>query len=159
MENPTASAVKSQFGASLDMLENAITACRDEHWNTDDKFWYISFHCIFWTDYYLSTDPDNFTPPAPFTCSEFTTPGKLPNTVFSKPELLSYTRYCKEKMNNLLREMHPDELNNRWINAYKNYSLLEILLYNLRHIQHHTGQLNLLLKQKTDTAPAWISQS
>ena len=41
----------------------------------------------------------------------------------------------------------------------KNYSLLEILLYNLRHIQHHAAQLNLLLRQNTNDAPNWVSQA
>jgi hypothetical protein len=30
---------------------------------------------------------------------------------------------------------------------------LELLLYNLRHVQHHTAQLNLILRQVIDSAP------
>ena len=29
---------------------------------------------------------------------------------------------------------------------------------NLRHVQHHTAQLNLLLRQRTDSAPRWVSR-
>lgn len=50
--------------------------CPDEHWNTSLDFWYLSFHCIFWTDYYLSTKPNEFQPPKPFTLSEFDPTGK-----------------------------------------------------------------------------------
>jgi len=39
------------------------------------------------------------------------------------------------------------------------YSLIEIIFYNFRHIQHHIGQLNLLLRQKANIAAEWISQS
>ena len=28
--------------------------------------------------------------------------------------------------------------------------------YNMCHVQHHTGQLNLILRQKTDSAQGWI---
>jgi uncharacterized damage-inducible protein DinB len=33
----------------------------------------------------------------------------------------------------------------------------ELLLYNLRHVQHHAGQLHLLLRQTTDDAPRWVA--
>ena len=39
------------------------------------------------------------------------------------------------------------------------YSVLEILLYNMRHVQHHAAQLNLLLRQETNHAPDYISQA
>lgn len=35
----------------------------------------------------------------------------------------------------------------------------ELLLYNMRHVQHHTGQLNLILRQKTGSAPRWVAQA
>ena len=49
-----------QFGASIDMLENAIKLCPLELWDTEKKFWYITYHCLFWLDYYLTLDPANF---------------------------------------------------------------------------------------------------
>ncbi|MGQ0721472.1 MAG: hypothetical protein ACT4PE_07865 [Candidatus Eiseniibacteriota bacterium] len=27
------------------------------------------------------------------------------------------------------------------------------------HVQHHTGQLNLILRQRTDSAPSWVTQA
>jgi len=35
-------------------------------------------------------------------------------------------------------------------------SFAELLLYNMRHVQHHAGQLNLMLRQETDSAPGWV---
>lgn len=148
-----------QFAASLDMLHNAITMCPDEHWDTQLNFWYTSFHCIFWTDYFLTTEPSKFQPPTPFTFSEFDQTGKKPDRVYSKDELIKYLNYCRHKAFQLISGLTIDKLNDRWVNQYKNYSLLEILLYNLRHIQHHAGQLNLLLRQNINNAPAWVSQA
>jgi uncharacterized damage-inducible protein DinB len=39
------------------------------------------------------------------------------------------------------------------------FSTLEILLYNMRHVQHHAAQLNLLLRQEINKAPDWVSQA
>jgi hypothetical protein len=30
------------------------------------------------------------------------------------------------------------------------------LLYNMRHVQHHAAQLNLILRQTIDSAPGWV---
>jgi hypothetical protein len=147
----------SQFGASLDMLENTITFCPDEHWDTELNFWYAAYHCIFWTDYYLTAEPSSFEPPKPFSFSEFDPTGIMPDRTYSKEELLDYLEYCQKKAHLLISELTIEKLNDRWINDYKNFSILEILMYNLRHIQHHTAQLNLLLRQTIDSAPGWVS--
>ena len=152
-------AIWSQFGGSLDMLENAIIMCPDEHWDTTLNFWYTSYHCIFWTDYYLSTEPGKFEPPAPFTFSEFDPTGKKPDRTFNKTELIGYLEYCRQKAYQLISGLTVEKLNNRWINDYKNFSLLEILFYNVRHIQHHVAQLNLLLRQTINNAPTWVGQA
>lgn len=149
----------TQFGASLDMLENAITMCPEEIWNTEENFWYTSYHCIFWTDYYLTIEPSTFVPPLPFTLSEFDPTGKLPDRTYTKTEVLTYLEYCRQKANQLILELTIEKLNERWINEYKNYSLLEILIYNLRHVQHHAAQLNLLLRQTINNAPNWVGQA
>jgi hypothetical protein len=33
------------------------------------------------------------------------------------------------------------------------------LLYNLRHVQHHAAQLNLILRQAVDSAPGWVGRA
>ncbi|MBI2968324.1 MAG: DinB family protein [Bacteroidetes bacterium] len=161
MDNSTSirEAIRNQFGASIEMLENTITMCPDDHWNTKLNFWYNSYHCIFWTDYYLTTEPSKFEPPSPFTFSEFDPTGKKPDRTYTKAELLAYLEHCRQKANQLIRSLTAERLNDRWVNDYKNFSLLEILLYNVRHIQHHSAQLNLLLRQTINNAPTWVSQA
>jgi hypothetical protein len=151
--------VWSQFGASLDMLENAINMCPDEHWDTELNFWYTSYHCIFWTDYYLTTEPGNFQPPAPFDLSEFDPSGRKPHRTYTKAEVLGYLEHCRQKANQFISGLTVQKLSDRWIDDYKNFSLLELLLYNVRHIQHHSAQLNLLLRQTINNAPAWVRQA
>jgi uncharacterized damage-inducible protein DinB len=35
----------------------------------------------------------------------------------------------------------------------------ELLLYNVRHVQHHAAQLSLILRQTTDSAPGWVGHA
>lgn len=146
-----------QFGASIDMLEKAIELCPAEHWNTDKQFWYNAYHCLFFLDYYLTKEPAQFAPPPPFSLSEFE--DRMPEQVYTKDELLNYLQTCRAKCQTLLSDLSAEELiNNRWINSSgsMNYSVLEICLYNMRHVQHHAAQLNLLLRQIIDNAPQWV---
>lgn len=148
-----------QFGGSIDMLENAISACPVELWNGEFKFWYITYHTIFYLDYYCSSEPESFAPPQPFTFSEFDPTGILPERVYTKKELLDYLEFARKKCFDLLGGLTEEKANARFINQFRDYSMVEMLIYNLRHVQHHVGQLNLLLRQKTDSAPGWVSQT
>jgi hypothetical protein len=147
-----------QFGASIDMLENAIELCPDFFWDTEKKFWYNAYHCLFYLDYYLTLDPVTFSPPKPFTLSEFD-PGTMPERTYGKEELLSYLRHCRIKCRNLIADMTDEIARANWKKKDKDFSVLEVWLYNMRHVQHHAAQLNLLLRQEIDDAPPWVSQT
>jgi len=159
MDDSIKESIWKQFGASIDMLENAIIFCPTEHWDTDRKFWYNAFHCLFFLDYYLTMDPKTFSPPPPFSLSEFE--DVMPERVYSKQELLFYLQSNREKCRTLLSGLTEKKLSERWVNVSgtMNYPVLEILIYNIRHVQHHAAQLNLLLRQTINDAPDWIFQA
>jgi hypothetical protein len=87
-----------QFGASIDMLENAILLCTDELWDSENNFWYYAYHCLFYLDYYLTLDPKQFSPPSGYSLSELAISGGMPDRVYSKEELLSYLRAQQKKV-------------------------------------------------------------
>lgn len=149
----------NQFGAAIDMLENAVAECPDSLWNDSSQFWYKAYHCIFFLDYYLSEDADNFMPPKPFTLSEFNPDGEMPERVYSKEELITYINFCREKCRKLISALSEENLKKRFKNQYMDYSRLEIILDNMRHVQHHTGQLNLLIRNSGDIPPDWVSRT
>jgi DinB superfamily len=149
-----------QFGATIDMLENAIEACPGNVWSDGsslNEFWYISFHTLFWLDLYLSDSAVGFAPPAPFTLEELDPAGVLPEHAYSKLELLDYLEHCREKcrakIENLTTEIAYVLFEGF---GWTDRTMLEMLLDNMRHVQHHAAQLNLMLRQKTDTAPEWV---
>lgn len=165
-----------QFGASLDMFENAVQKCPDNLWtynystgvdtkdaeHIDDvrgSFWYIVFHTLFFTDYYLDTDPENFKTPDNFNINESEIDEVLPDKIFTKEELLEYTSHCRNKLRMLLKDMDEKNAAHRWKNPWKDYSMLEITMYNMRHVMHHTGQLNMMLGRVNHDLPVWVSQT
>lgn len=150
--------IRNQFGASIDMLENAIVQCPSAYWESE-QYWYKVYHCLFFLDYYLTMKPHFFSPPPPYTLSEFE--DTLPNRVYSKAEMLIYLEASRIKCYRTISNLTEENIGNRWINesGTMNYSIPEILLYNMRHVQHHAAQLNLILRQKTRHAPEWVERT
>lgn len=148
-----------QFGASIDMLQNAIEFCPESLWDTEQQFGYNAYHCTFFLDYYLTLNPTAFTPPEPFSLSEFE--DRLPERIYTKAEVLDYLQFCRKKCKNLIGSMTNEIYNSDWENESKTmkYNVIEILLYNMRHVQHHTAQLNLLLRKNINDAPQWIYEA
>jgi hypothetical protein len=147
-----------QFGASIDMLENAMQACPAQLWDKEE-LWYRAYHTLFYLDYYLTEEPEKFAPPPPFTLSEFDPKGGPPGYAYSKEELLGYIAHCRQKCHDLIAGLSNEKAAKVWANQYRSYPMLELLLYNMRHVQHHAAQLNLLLRQEIKDAPQWVSRT
>ncbi len=158
-----------QFGAAIDMLDNALRACPDELWQERlyherslqpqfAEFWYVGYHALFWLDFYLSDSAEGFAPPAPFTLSELD-PGLLPDRVYTKAELQIYLEHgrnkCRVKLETLTDALVPQRSRPDW----PEMSVAELLLYNMRHVQEHAAQLSLFLGQKVGSAPGWVAKA
>jgi uncharacterized damage-inducible protein DinB len=142
------------------MLGNAIEACPDNVWFSQGQqtFWYLAFHTLFWVDLYLSeVDESRFHPPPPFGLTELDE-GVLPERAYSKDELRVYLRHCRKRLDSVIAAMTETWVANPCPVPFREMSNGELLLYNLRHVQHHAAQLNMLLRQKMGSAPAWVSK-
>jgi hypothetical protein len=151
-----------QFGASIDMLENAIKECRESVWGDCSgyhEFWYIAYHTLFFLDYYLSESGEGFARPAPFTLSELDPTGLLPERVYKKDELLNYLEHGRNKCRATINALTEKKAHQRCGFERPDITVIELVLYNMRHVQHHAAQLNLILRQKTDSAPRWVAKT
>jgi hypothetical protein len=154
--------VLPQFGASIEMLENAIRACPEELWNDRSQlpeFWYLTYHTLFYLDCYLSESEKGFTPPPPYNLDELDPAGLMPPHPYSKDELLAYLDYGRKKCQRVIEEFTEEKAARRCGFDWLDLSAGELLLYNMRHVQHHAAQLNLILRQKTDSAPRWVRRT
>ena len=151
-----------QFGAAIDMLENALLACPEELWNDRSRrpeYWYVVFHTLFFLDFYLSDSSEGFTPPAPFTLDELDPAGLLPERVYTKGELRVYLAHGRRKCRARIEALTEESVGQRCGFERPDVTVSELLLYNMRHVQHHAAQLNLMLRQTIDSAPTWVSKT
>lgn len=156
---PIKKLVWEQLGASIDMLRNAITACPEKNWDDKSQFWYIAYHTLFMLDYYMSAEPNQFHPPAPFTMSEMDPSGLMPERTYTKEELLTYLAHCREKCFQRVSSVTSTTMFDPVTTYNRDYPALEIFMFNTRHVQHHTAQLNLLLRQAGTEPPGWVSRA
>lgn len=148
-----------QFGAAIDMFGNTLRGCPDHVWGDrvhEREFWYIAYHTLFWLDYYLTDSAEAYTPYGAFGLEELDPAGVLPPRVYAKEELLAYLEYGRNKCRATIAALTSESAAARRVSGWMDFSVLELLLYNMRHVQHHAGQLHLLLRQRTDDAPRWV---
>ena len=166
MDNFWRTIIWQQFGAAIDMLDNALRACPDHLWRDpiwDDptdapeytEFWFIVYHTLHWTDLNLSgSRREDFVPPAPFVR------GKLPEKPYTKDELQAYLNHCRQKCQAIFEALTDEKVNQRCEFPWgEEVSFLELQLYSMRHVQEHASQLSLHLGQKGVSAPDWVARA
>ena len=160
----------NQLGAAIDMLENAIQACPESVWSDPSKkpewagndvvgFWYLAFHTLFFLDLDLSGSLEGFAPPPPFDLKELDPAGLLPERAYTKTEIQSYLLHCREKCRTTIAALTEEKARMECRTASVELPFAELLLYTTRHVQHHSGQMNLILRQKVGSAPGWVSRA
>jgi len=157
-------ALKSQYHASLAMLREAIDACPADLW-TDasyvNQFWQVAYHTLFYADFYLQPSEStfvawehhranyNFFPSGPEVARSL--------TPYSIDEVKGYCARCDAMIDSAVDrlDLTSPESGFPW---YK-MSKLEHQFVNLRHIQHHTGQLAERVRQATGEGVGWVGGS
>jgi len=83
----------------------------------------------------------------------------IPDKFYEKREIVAYLKQSREKEKQIIYALNNETLNDKFKEGENpndmNYPILEILLYNMRHTQHHTAQLNMLLRQDINKHIEW----
>ena len=163
---PIQALLRQTLGA-LDMLSNAFTECPPDLWEARlwqvkdgpadaSAFWYHGYHTLFWLDLYLDGTPEGFAPPAPFNLDELDAAFVLPSRVYTKDELHVYLAHGRSKCVSRVGGLDDVAASTPSGFAWLPCSYFEVQLYNLRHIQEHTSQLNMFLGQSASKDAKWV---
>ncbi|MCJ8209531.1 hypothetical protein MUY27_07410 [Mucilaginibacter sp. RS28] len=134
----------SQYSASLKMLIQTISKCPDELWddtNHQSPYWQIVYHSLHFTALYLSDNETLFSPWAGHRLGAH----QLGNSA----AIIVSQAYLKIEMEELARQIIDTlhvKIYRQDMEAPSGFEWLpmnkfELHLYNLRHLQHHIGQL------------------
>ena len=159
--------ITSQYRASLEMLSGAITTCTDALWldpEYKNPFWHIAYHTLFYTHLYVQRSGKEFLPWSKHIDPFHTLdphphdPQKEPNTAkpYTKEDILEYLDVC---LNEVEKNMSTVDLEAESGFHWLPFSKLELQIYNIRHIQHHTGQLIDRLRTKESFGITWVGSN
>jgi hypothetical protein len=139
----------SQYDAVLCMLHRCVEACPPAHYEgkiVSGTFRQITYHTLFFVDLYLSPSREEFVP-----CElsrrggdEFQ-PGFSPG--LSQEETLAYLAICRQKAGQVMAAETETSLAGPSGFSWYPVSRGELHLVNIRHVQHHTGQLSAYLRR------------
>ena len=128
-------------------------------------FWHVAYHTLFFTDLYLSRSEQSFRPPSfhredyQWLGVNFAAPDKkiVANRHYNSDTLIEYVDICREKAKHSIGDETETSLSGVSGFSWLEFTRLETHLYNIRHIQHHTGQLSAALQRAQGEGSAWVS--
>jgi hypothetical protein len=156
-----------QYGAALDMLRQAIELCPDSLWLSSEyrnRFWHIAYHSLFYTHLYVQPSEGDFRPwskhvpnsnylgPQPWAKDE---PFQIPEP-YAKADVQEYWELCRAEVEKQVPLLRLEDVSGfSWLPFGK----LELQFYNIRHLQHHTGQLMERLRTAAGIGVGWVGSS
>ena len=157
-------AITRQFDAAFAMMKAAMEQCPADVWADDSKGpagWKLAYHTLFFTDVYLGESFDEYEQPAWADDWAFLFEGKisrepyeveLPDVVYDVAQL---TAFCEEVNANARRVIAEKPLDDQAPSPHVEGTRLDMHVYNLRHLQHHVGQLTLLTRRGGGGVVGW----
>ena len=145
------------------MLRNVVELCPEDLWFSTEyqnRFWHIVYHSLFYTHLYVQPSEgdfqawskhvpnSNYLGPRPWAKNE---PFRRPEP-YAKSDIQEYSELCLaevEKQVPLIRL--EDGSGFSWLPFDK----VELQFYNIRHLQHHTGQLIERLRTANNIGISW----
>ncbi len=168
MESFWPTMIGRQFAAAIQMLRLAIEACPEKLWDDRSEgspFWHLAYHALFFTDLYLSRDEKSFQSRTfhedkahflPGDYQDFAGIVGTPERAFTREQLLEHADLCLGKCQETFEALTEERALERCGFWWYELNVGEFLLNNLRHTQHHAGQLALLLRRRADIGVDWL---
>lgn len=167
-----------QMEAALAMLADCVRVCPGEHWDlpiAKYPFWQVAYHALCFVDCYLSPSNEAFHAELaeraasraggrggkaggldlhPAGINELE--DEYPSRRFERGELLAYVDLCRGKIGRVLGEEGGDALEGASGFSWLAFTRAELHMYNIRHVQHHAGQLGAALRRVGVEPGRWV---
>lgn len=164
LESNIYQALISQYHAALKMMRAAIDKCPESLWldsSHPNRFWHIAYHALFYTHFYLHPSETEFTPWAHHKKNyQHLDPLRVKveerqkiDAPYSKVEILKFHEVCLQEVQ---ERVHSIGLNTPSGFSWLQFNRMELHVYNIRHLQHHAGQLIDRLRTAEKIGVQWV---
>lgn len=161
-------ALKRQYRAALAMFRDAVERCPDALWDDPaptNAFWQVAYHTLYFTHLYLQPDEASFRPWVEHQAdvqhedgiagpADPTSTLPLVPSPYSRAQVLAYLDHVDAGVDGVdALDLAAATSGFGWYPMGK----LEHQLVNLRHVQHHVGQLADRVRAATGDGVRWVS--
>lgn len=160
MDEAIRTSLLRQFRAALAMLDQAIELCPDELWMASEyrnRFWHVAYHAVFYTHFYMQpSEAEAHRWPKHIADSQFLgAPQEAAPAIepYSKTEVQEFLAVCR---NEVEKQLPTGRLEDPSGFYWLKFNKLELQLYNLRHLEHHVGQLAERLRTAANIGLNWV---
>jgi hypothetical protein len=161
------SAIGGQYGAALTMLHRCVENAEAGTWLApvgQFPFWHIAYHTLFFADLYLAPEEKAFEPQEfhradyQFLGPQSWAPQKkfIADKPYDQQTLAAYLQTCRAKAKQVVAGEADAILAGPSGFSWLPFTRLELHLYNIRHIQHHAGQLGAALRRQGNKGVGWV---
>ena len=155
-----------QIGAAFKMLEYTIDKANDTTWTArinNMPFWQICYHVLWHTDFYFHANQATFQPQS-FDMKGIKNISIKPDSQMiedqkhpiSKRNMKAYCTYAKQKANQFIQNINESYFTTPSPFEWHGFPKIDLVDYNLRHLQHHVGQLDIILRREQNMGNPWI---
>jgi hypothetical protein len=151
-------ALKSQYGAALAMLRQAVETCPDAQWvQGEPPFWQVAYHTAFFAHFYLGPGEAAFCPWEHHRarCQSLDSRPTPTGEPYSRAQVLQYLSQCQAMVGPAVDALDLTARNCGF--PWYRVSKMEHQMINIRHIQHHTIYLSAALRAAGCAPVEWIS--
>jgi hypothetical protein len=130
----------SQYQAALDMLDEVVQRCPADLWDdpiSTNRFWHLAYHAAFYTHLYIQPGIEDFAVWSKHRAKAEQL-GNFSQFAYTPAEILEYLDFCRGQVRTVIPKLDLDGPSGfDWLT----FSKREALIYNLRHLQQHIGEL------------------
>ncbi len=139
-----------QLRPSFKMVEKIIESCQKSIWaqrNIDPPIWQQIYHVLYGIDYWFSDSKESFVSPE-FNEEVNSVLGEESKGFINQADMIGYLRHVEQKVDYFISNLTSSALTAP-SKRYDKWTNLDVILEQIRHLQHHLGYLNrVMLKCK-----------
>lgn len=162
-----AEAARKQFDFSMQMLAKAVDVCTDEVWQGtylgfSFPVWYQVYHAAYFVDFWFrdAYDGSDFRSMA---LDERIPPEyehELPAGILvSREEMRAYLAGIKVKTSRIFDNLHDGLLSQPIIAGQSDYTCLDMVMGQVRHIMYNVGYLNAIFRSLGMQEADWFANN
>jgi hypothetical protein len=151
--------LKRQLDGSFEMIEQAISLCPEDVWDKGEgntvPIWEQVYHALFFVNVWLKDWRKKREYPE-FHIKEALALEKVTGRRISRDQMKGYMVEVTRKTESFFASITPGSLEEESEEWGKMWTVADRILGQIRHVQHHMGYINAILRMKGTATVPWI---